>query len=131
MSFEAELQAAVLSALAAEPAIAAQANGVFLERPARATPPYLVLGPMLSSDWGAKGIAGREVRLTVRVHDAGESWSRAVSLQGAASSAIDALPRQLSGWRLGSVVLLRARTGRDGPNGWLGTVEHRVRAMEG
>jgi hypothetical protein len=131
MSFEAELQTAVLAALAAEPVIAAQANGVFLERPVRASAPYLVIGPILTADWSAKGVAGREVRLTVRIHDAGESWARAVSLQGAASIAIEALPRDLGGWRLGSVVLLRARTARDGSAGWLGTIEYRVRAMEG
>ena len=131
MSFEAELQEAVLAALAAEPAIAGQANGVFLERPVRAPTPYLVLGEMLSADWSAKDIVGREVRLVIRIVDVGESWSRAVLLQGAASAAIEALPRDLGGWRLGSVVMLRARTVRDGASGWLGTVEYRLRAMEG
>ena len=130
MSFEAELQAAVMAALA-EPAIAGQANGVFLERPTRATTPYLVLGDMLSTDWSAKGLTGREVRLLVRVHDAGESWSRTVSLQGAAGSAIEGLPRAMGGWTLGSVALVRARTVREGANGWLGTVEYRIRGMEG
>jgi hypothetical protein len=130
MSFEAELQEAVLAALAAHPTIMAQANGVFLERPARATTPHLVLGEMLSADWSVKGLAGREVRLRVRVHDAGETWSRTVSLQGAASAAIESLPRDLGGWRLGAVVLLRSRTVRDGASGWLGTTEYRVRGME-
>lgn len=126
MSFEAELQDAALAALQAVEGT----NGVFLERPARATPPYLVLGEMLSADWGAKGLTGHEVRLQVRVHDQGESWSRTAALQGAAGRAIEGLPRQIGSWRLGSVVLLRARTARDGSSGWLGTVEYRVRAMD-
>ena len=66
----------------------------------------------------------------MRVHDAGETWLRPAELQGAASRAIEALPRQLGSWQLGSVTFLRARTMRDGSNGWLGTVEHRLRAME-
>ena len=131
MSFEAELQEAILAALAAEPVIAGQANGVFLERPARATTPYLVLSEMLSADWSAKDISGREVRLVIRIVDVGESWSRTVLLQGAASAAVEALPREFGAWRLGSVVMLRARTVRDGASGWLGTVEYRLRAMEG
>ena len=77
MSFEAELQAAALAALGGVPGT----NGVFLERPARATPPYFVLGELLSADWGVKGAAGREVRLLVRVHDEGEDWSRAVGVR--------------------------------------------------
>jgi hypothetical protein len=130
VSFELELQDAVLASLRAEADIAGQANGVSLERPVRASPPYLVLGPLLSADWGAKGLRGREVRLTVIVHDAAETWTRAVALQGAVARAFDALPRQLGSWSLGSVTLLRSRTGRDGANGWLGLVEYRVRAME-
>lgn len=130
MSFELELAAAVVAALKADPDISASANGVFLERPVRASAPYLVLGPLLTVDWGTKGSRGREVRLAVTVHDAGESWARAVSLQGAASRAIEALPRELAGWSLGSVVLVRCRTARDGTDGWLGLVEYRVRAME-
>jgi hypothetical protein len=127
MSFEAELQDAALAALRAVEG----ANGVFLERPVRATPPYLVLGEMLSADWSAKGAIGREARLQVRVHDQGESWSRTAALQGAAGRAIEGLSRQIGSWRLGSIVLLRARTARDGSGGWLGTVEYRIRAMEG
>jgi hypothetical protein len=125
MSFEAALQGAVLAALRAVEGT----NGAFLERPARASPPYLALGEMLSADWGAKGLAGREVRLLVRVHDAGEGWARTVALQGAASRAIEDLPRAIGGWSVGSVVMLRARTSRDA-GGWVGTVEYRVRGME-
>jgi hypothetical protein len=130
MSFESALQAAVLAQLRADAEIAGLANGVFLEQPVRASAPFLTLGPMVSADWSAKGIAGREVRLLIQIHDHGESWTRTAQLQGAVCRVIEALPRALDGWRLGSVVLLRSRTARDGANGWLGLVEHRVRAME-
>jgi hypothetical protein len=130
MSFEAELHAAVMEALRSEADILATANGVFLERPVRASPPYLVLGPLTSADWSAKGASGREVRVTAQVHDAGESWTRTVALLGAAGRALEALPRNLNGWSLGSVTMLRSRTTRDGAGGWLGMVDYRVRAME-
>lgn len=130
MSFEAELHAALLAVLAAEPVIAAEANGVHLERPVRASVPYLVIGEMISADWSVKGSNGREVRLIVHVQDEGESWTRAAGLQGAVSRAIEALPRELGGWQLGSVMFLRSRTLREGTRGWIGTVEYRVRAME-
>ena len=126
MSFENALQDAVLAALAAVPGT----NGVFLERPRQASVPYLVLADMQSADWSAKGVAGREVRLNVRVHDAGESWTRTALLQGEVARALEALPRTIGGWSVGSVVLMRAKTGR-GPGGdWVGTVEFRIRAME-
>lgn len=125
MSFEAALQGAALTALRG----VAGTNGVFLERPARASVPYLVLGELLSADWGAKGLAGREVRLLVWVHDAGESWARTVALQGEVARAIEDLPREIEGWSVGSVTMLRARTSRDA-GGWVGAVEYRVRGME-
>ena len=126
MSFELALQEAMLGVLADVPGI----NGVFLERPARASVPYLVLTEMLSADWGAKGVAGREVRVVVRVHDAGESWARAVGLQGAVAQALEALPRTIGGWSVGSVVLQRAKTARGAGGEWVGSVEFRIRAME-
>ena len=126
MSFELAVEEAVLAALATVEGT----NGVFLERPARASTPYLVLSEMLSSDWGAKGSDGRELRITVKVHDAAESWTRTAGLQGAVTRAIEELPRTIGGWSMGSVVLVRARTQRDGARGWLGTVEMRVRGME-
>lgn len=130
MSFELELQEAVLAVLSTDPDISAAANGVFQERPVRASAPYLILSPLLATDWSAKGLRGREVRVAVTVHDVGETWARTVSLQGAVSRAIEGLPRTLAGWSVGSVALLRCRTARDGTNGWLGLVEYRVRAME-
>lgn len=126
MSFEARLQAAVVAALEGVEGT----NGVFLERPVRASAPYLVLGELLSADWSAKGVAGREVRLSVRVHDQGENWARTAALQGAVSRAIEGLARDVGGWRLGSVVMLKARTVRERDGSWLGTVEYRVRGME-
>ena len=126
MSFETGLQEAVLAALAT----VAGTNGVFLERPARASVPYLVLAEMLSADWGAKGIAGREVRLVVRVHDAGESWARVAALQGEVARALEGLPRAIGGWSVGSVISQRARTARGTGGEWVGTVEFRIRAME-
>lgn len=130
MSFETELQSAVIAALKAHGAIAAQANGVFLERPVRASAPYLVLGEMLSADWSVKGAAGREVRVIVRVHDLAEGWSRAIALQAAAGEAIEGLPRILGGWRIGSVTFLRGRSVREASGGWLATAEYRIRGME-
>lgn len=127
MSFEEQLQSAMLAALAGLPG----SNGVFLERPVRATPPYLVLGELLSGDWSAKGSTGREARLLVSVHDEGEIWVRTLALQRAVAGAVEALPRRLGDWSLGSLTLLRTRTAREGTGGWVGSVEYRVRAMEG
>ncbi len=125
-SAESVVQAAALAALRA----VAGLNGVYLAPPVKATPPYAELGDLLSSDWSVKDRAGRELRLAVTVRDAGESNARAQTLAGAVGAAIEGLPRDLDGWRVASVVLLRSRV-RGGPPGrWSATVEYRVRVLE-
>jgi hypothetical protein len=130
MSFETALQAALLSALAAAPGIAAEANGVFVERPVRATPPWIELGELIAADWSTKDARGREVRIAVTVRDLAESPARLLDLLDAAGEAIAALPRAIGGWRLGAVVFLRARTLREPGGQWLGVTEWRLRAVE-
>lgn len=130
MSFETELRTALLAALAAEPAIAAGANGVFGERPGRATPPWVELGELLAADWSVKGARGRELRVTVTVRDEGESPARVADLIEAAGRAVGALPRAIGGWRLGAVSFLRARTAREANGQWIGVADWRLRAIE-
>lgn len=130
MSFETALQAALLAALAAEPTIAAHANGVFVERPVRATPPWIELGELLAVDWSTKDARGRELRIAVTVRDLAESPTRLLDLLDAAGAAIEALPREVGGWRLGAAVFLRSRTLREPGGQWLGVTEWRLRAAE-
>lgn len=125
MSAASVVQAAVLSALRG----IAGLNGVYAGPPLKATPPYAELGELLGADWSVKDRAGRELRLLVTVRDAGEGAARAQALADAVGAAVEALPRDLVGWRVASVVLLRARTG-GGPAGrWSASVEYRVRVL--
>ena len=125
MSAEAVVQGAALAALRAIEGL----NGVYLAPPVKATPPYAELGDLLSGDWSVKDRAGRELRLAVTVRDAAESNARVQALAGAVGAAIAGLPRDLDGWSVASVVLLRSRV-RGGPPGrWSASVEYRVRVL--
>ena len=122
---ESVVQAAVLAALRGIDGL----NGVYLAPPVKATPPYAELGDLLSGDWSVKDRAGRELRLMVSVRDAAERNARVQALAGAVGAAIEALPRDLAGWRVASVVLVRSRV-RGGPPGrWAAMVEYRVRVL--
>ena len=124
-SAESAVQAAVLTAVRA----VAGLNGVYLAPPVKATAPYAELGDLLSVDWSVKDRVGRELRLIVMVRDAGETNARVQALAGAVGAAIEALPRDLDGWRLASVVAVRVRIA-GGPVGrWSATVEYRVRVL--
>lgn len=125
MSAESVVQAAMLVAVRG----VAGLNGVYLGPPVKATVPYAELGDLLSGDWSVKDRAGRELRLIVTVRDAGDSPARAQVLAGAVGAAIEALPRDLGGWRVASVVLVRSRLMSAAGGRWNASVEYRVRVL--
>lgn len=125
MSAESVVQAAVLAALRGLGGL----NGVFEGPPVKATPPFAELGELLSGDWGVKDRDGRELRLAVTIRDVGETSARAQVLGGAAGAAIEAIPRDLDGWRVASLVLVRSRLLRPTPARWSVMIEYRVRVL--
>ena len=127
MSAESVLQTAVLAKLRA----VAGLNGVYAGPPVRATPPFAELGELIALDWGAKDRAGRELRLLVTLRDAGETAVRLAALSASVGAAIEALPRDLTGWRVASVLLVRDRSWATSPGQWSASVDYRIRMMEG
>lgn len=125
MSAESVVQAAVLAALRG----VAGLNGVYLGPPVKATVPFAELGDLLSGDWSVKDRMGRELRLLVTVRDAGERPARVQALAEAVGVAIEALPRDLTGWRVASVVLVRSRLSAAAAGRWNASVEYRVRVL--
>ena len=128
MSAESVVQAAVLAALRG----VAGLNGVYLGPPVKATVPFAELGDLLGGDWSVKDRMGRELRLLVTVRDAGERPARVQALAEAVGAAIEAVPRDLAGWRVASVVLVRSRLAAAAAGGrWNASVEYRVRVLAG
>ena len=125
MSAEAVVQAALLAALKG----LAGLNGVFEGPPVKAAPPYAEIGETLSGDWSVKDRDGRELRLAVTIRDAAETPARVQALAGAAGAAIEALPRDLGGWRIASLMFVRMRLLRPAPGRWSAVIEYRVRML--
>lgn len=128
MSAEGVVQAALVAVL--EAGLAGSVNGVFAGRPARVSPPYAIVGEVIGADWGTKSARGRELRVAVTLRDAHETAARAIDLGAAAGDAIEVLPRDLDGWRVGSVAFVRSRVLRESGGSWAVMIEHRVRVME-
>ena len=123
------LQAAAVAALSAHPVLAAQLTGIYDGPPPRADFPYVAVTDGLVSDWGTKTQQGREIRLAFTVWDDGEAASRLTDLMGHVDDALLAIPRDLPGWRIASLVFLRSIILRDPAGPWAGLVEHRVRLL--
>ena len=124
-SAESVVQAAVLVALRG----IAGLNGVYVAPPVKATPAYAELGDLLSGDWSVKDRAGRELRLAVTLRDAGETPERVQALANAVGEVIEGLPRDLTGWRVASITLVRSRTSGGPPGRWTAAIEYRVRVL--
>lgn len=123
------LQVAAVAALSAHPVLTAQLSGIYDGPPQRAAFPYVSVTDGLTSDWSTKTKQGREVRLAFTVWDDGEAATRLSSLMGHVDDAILAMPRDLPGWRIASLVFLRSIVVRDAAGPWAGLVEHRVRML--
>ncbi|RRQ51671.1 DUF3168 domain-containing protein [Sphingorhabdus wooponensis] len=123
------VQAAAVAALSAHPVLAAQLSGIYDGPPPRAAFPYLAVTDGLVSDWSTKTQQGREVRLAFTIWDDGEAATRLADLMGHVDDALRAIPRDVPGWRIASLVFLRSFVVRDPAGPWAGLVEHRVRLL--
>lgn len=129
MSAEAAVHAALVAVLRGDATLATGLNGVFEGPATKATPPYAEIGDLLSGDWSVKDRDGRELRIAVTLRDLGETPARVHALAGAAGGAIEAMPRDLDGWRIASVVPVRTRVLRPAAGRWSAIVEYRVRVL--
>lgn len=102
------LQQAIVAALAADPGLAATMRGVFDQPPPGAEPPYLTVGPDITTDWSTKSGEGREHRLRVTVWEAPRGIRRCAEAMGRVEVVMAGLGPALDGHRLVSLRFLRA-----------------------
>ncbi|QLC23656.1 DUF3168 domain-containing protein [Parasphingopyxis algicola] len=128
MSAAIQLTAALMEALESHVPLAGRLNGVFAAPPVRGTPPYALLGPIEARDWSTKTEAGRELRFSVTILEQEEQAGRLAELMAELETAIDAVPRDVAGWRIASCVLVRSRIDRSGEP-WSGILDYRARLL--
>jgi hypothetical protein len=104
-------------------------NGTYSPQPVQAALPYAVVDAGLESDWSHKSGDGREVRIAVSIHDERESPARSRAIARAAEAAIQAVPRELSGWRVVSLIFLRSRAVRGPGPRWTAVTDYRARML--
>jgi Protein of unknown function (DUF3168) len=123
------VQTALVSVVQAHPAIAAAYCGVYDGPEPRLAFPYITITDGLVADWSTKTTLGRELRIALTVWDDGEEASRLHDLMGHVEDAVAAMPRDLPGWRVASIVFLRSLVVRDAAGPWAGLVEYRLRLL--
>jgi hypothetical protein len=123
------VQSAAITVLETHPALSLVLTGVFDGVPPRHPFPYIAVSDGLVTDWSTKTATGREIRLAITLWDDGEAATRLHDLMGHAEEALAAIPRDLPGWRVASIVFLRSLVARDPAGPWAGLLEHRIRVI--
>jgi hypothetical protein len=123
-------QAALVAALEAHPTLPTLVTGIYDGPPPRAAYPYLVVSDSVSIDWSTKTARGREVSLIVTLWDERGGPHTMHDIMSAIEDAVQAMPRDLPGWRIATLNFVRSRILRTNAGPWSGLVEHRVRVME-
>ena len=99
--------------------------------PVQSAAPYAVVEAGPERGWGWKGGDGRELRLAATLWDRGENPARLLGLAAEAEAALAAMAAAGDGWRLASLVFVRAELlppRKGAPGGlWARTIEFRVR----
>jgi hypothetical protein len=134
MSAEGAIRSAVVAALRADAALMALLNGLYDGAPVQASQPYAAVAECAGSDWGAKGVDGRELRLSIALFDKGETPARIAAMLGRVEVAMRGLDGTVEGWRIVTVRFVRSRVARAVASqrregGWQGVVDYRLRAV--
>lgn len=126
----AAVQAALVAAISDNSLLMSMAGGIYDGAPPREPYPYIVIDDEGTSDWSFKGGRGREHRIGVTIWDEGLNPARLHMMMAEAEAAIEAMPVDLGGHHLASLVHLRSRIVRDAEGPWAGFVQYRARTME-
>lgn len=126
---EIALRAALISWLAADPALSARLNAVVEEAPSRTALPWLAVVASASADWSAKEASGREVRIAFELQCRGDRPGDAAELVAAIEERIASLPGEQDGWQLVTSQFLRARAEARGANTRAILIEYRFRLI--
>lgn len=129
MSAAAELQAAIVAALKADPGLAALlGDRVFDHTPATAAFPYVTLGRLTGYDWSTDTERGSELLVSLHVWSQGRGKKQALALMARVDAALHDQALALDGFAL---VNLRLETTElaydDAQNAYRGAM--RLRAM--
>jgi hypothetical protein len=130
MSAEVVVRATVVAALRGDAELMAGLNGLFDGLPVRASVPYAVVGECIAGDWGAKELEGRELRLSISLHDAGETPERLAAVLGRIDPVVQGVDASAGGWRIVGVRLSRSRVMKAREkDGWQAMVDYRLRVV--
>ena len=124
------VQQQLVTQLNAHPLLTGQISGIFDGPPPRAVYPYIALATGASLDWSHKGGVGRELSLTLTVHDDGETAAHLHRVMALVEEALEPGLDHPAGWQIVTFDFRRTRILRNAVGPWRGLVEYRARVLK-
>lgn len=113
---ETQFRRDLLAWLAGDAELSAGLNAIAEEAPVAVSPPWLGIAASASSDWGAKGAPGREVRVALELVAREEEAGSVAALADALERRVATMLAAQGGYRLILTQFLRSRAERRAGN---------------
>lgn len=113
---ETQFRADLLTWLAGDAELAAGLNAIAEEAPPSASPPWLAIAASASTDWGAKGAPGREVRVALELVAREEEAEAVAALSDALERRLATMPAAQGAYSVVVTQFLRSRAERRAGN---------------
>lgn len=128
MSAETAAAAYIFARLSEDVALARVIHAVYDRPTARAAMPHLMIGAIVSADWGTKDRPGCELRIELR-HAAASGPDEGIVAERIAAL-VPAMRGTAKGWDIVSARLIRSRSGHDRQGVWSQSFEVRLRCLK-
>lgn len=129
MNPDVDIRAALIALLRADAALTAQVNRIYDGTPDKASPPMVIVGEGIGTDWSTKDKPGRELRIGITIEDDRETHARIGAIMPLVDAAVQGLSGAVGVWRFGSLVMTRSRLLRTGAGRWNAVMDYRIRVL--
>ena len=127
MSGASILRREILAALRADASLMTLVNGIEDGGAPRQSPPFIRVGELFASEWGARGVEGLAVRVPFTLVDRADGGDRIAAAADRIGVAMAALPAEADGWRIVAVLFDRQRSIVAPGGQWSLLIDYRAR----
>lgn len=113
---ETQFRTDLIAWLAGDAELSAGLNAIAEEAPPAASPPWLGIAASASTDWGAKGAPGREIRVALELAMREDEPAATAALADALERRVATMRAAQTGYRIVLTQFLRSRAARRAGN---------------
>lgn len=126
MTGELRTRDAMIALLRSDAALLLLVNQISDGDPGKASPPWLRVGDAVATDWGARQVDGRTMRLPIQLALRGDALAPVAAIVERVDTLLREATLDIAPWRITLLRLERSQIGRN-QTGWSATMDYTVR----